>query len=354
MQFRDEVHRYLRDTAYARVCPLEREPALLRLPLLLIALLCLGLLTAGMVRGDELTRGQVVVRIAGTHYIRCSIDAAVAEVYVRPGDPVVPGQLLARLEAPALDRELALAELAEREATIAMLRAPNSAPLRAAVHDRAVERRAAALRHTSAELRAREAGVVSSLRAEVGARVHSGDIVLSVDTLDPTGAGSDARGPAPELVAYFPGTAAAQIEAGAAIRVRLGDRPEDTLWFEVSSVGRELVHPGSPREIAELAALDSGPQPAVAVVRGYLRPTPGEPTPVLYDGMIGEAELVLRERSLLRRGLESLGFVDRRPPPPGPDSGRPDQPLARRGGPAEAQPGPEPKPEPKPEPGGKR
>ncbi|NVB39686.1 biotin/lipoyl-binding protein [Pseudenhygromyxa sp. WMMC2535] len=281
-----------------------RSPAVLRLPLLAAGVLGMAIAAASLMAGDELSRGRAVLRAPGSTHLRAAAGANVESIEVAPGEAVEAGQLLARLDAPERERALSQARARAREAMLASLRSPNDAALERELRAARAEQAAAAVELAAFELRAPRVGVVSSLRAEVGARVEGGDIVA---TLAPDA--EDELAAPMELLAHFPGPAS--IEVGAVLKVDLakGGRGREPALFRVVSVSRDWIDPEDPRALTELgrsAGLEGAPHSVVAV-RARLERAPAGLE--LRDGMLGEAQLVLRERSALRRAAESLGFA---------------------------------------------
>lgn len=302
MEFREESLRHRRDEGAVRRRGQVVDPALLRWPSLLMASLLAVLLFSSFASHNEVSRGAIVTRVEGTAYLSALRTALVAEQRVSAGELVLEGQLLMRLEDESLQRELALSRQAFDDATVAMLRTPRDLASKQRVRDARFELRRREAESRTLEVRSPVDGRVSSVRVDRGLLVEAGDLLVTVGALE-----------APLLAtAWFPSHQAASIEAGDLLKSHFGEEGRPC-WFQITEVAREAVSPGAPRRRSGLwtgagEATESGSNVVVVEARrvqseGHCRE--------LVDGVRGQAEAVLRRRSVFGGVLEGLGLRTR-------------------------------------------
>jgi hypothetical protein len=302
VEFRAESIRHSRDDASIRRRGQVADPALLRWPSLLVASLIGALLFAAVASHDEVSRGSIVTRIESSAYLSALRTAQVGEQRVAAGDLVSEGQLLMRLEDESLERALRLSRQALDDATIAMLRNPRDAESRRRVRDAQF-----ALRRGEAEARALEVrspvdGRVSSIRVQRGVMVEAGDLLVTVGATE-----------APLLAtAWFPGHQAASIEVGGVLKSHFGEERRPC-WFRITEVAREAVSPGAPRRRSDpwSSPGDARASHDSVVVVEARRLGDERHCQELVDGVRGQAETVLRRRTVFEGVLEGLGLRTR-------------------------------------------
>lgn len=298
MDLRPEALAELTKESWARGTPSRRERAWLSGPLMSLGLLVLALALALVIPSPERVAGRGVVRTPGTLYLRSEAAGGIGRVAVAPGERVVAGQTLVELENPEITGELRRARRRYDEALAAMLRSPTQEPLRAELGRARVA--LWDLRDRVAALRVRSpiAGRVVSVRAREGGLVAASDIVATIarDQLDAA---------SPSLVATFPDATLGVIEEGTQLELVVDRSGQHRYVFVVRSVAREAISLQAPLQRHELAAPEGAD--SVLVVEAELVPgSAGEH--LLFDGMVGEVRALVRQRSLLERVAEAIGW----------------------------------------------
>ncbi|MFV8756270.1 efflux RND transporter periplasmic adaptor subunit [Nannocystaceae bacterium ST9] len=303
MDLRPEALAELGKESWARGTLDRRERAWFSVPAMSFGLLAIATALAFMIPSPERVSGRGVVRAPGSVYVRSEAAGAVAAIEVAPGDRVVEGQTLVRLDDPATEGELRRARHRYDEALAAMLRSPMNAALRSEVGNARIALADLRDRFAAQALRSPVAGEVISVRAREGGLVGASDIVATI-------ARTPVDGPAsPRLVATFPDATLGVIQAGTELELVVDRSGDHRYLFVVRSVSHEAISIQDPLQRHELASPERAD--SVLVVDAELVEDSGSARVVLFDGMVGEVRALVRERSLLERISEAMGWRSR-------------------------------------------
>ncbi len=231
----------------------------------------------------SLQRATVVARTAGN----------IASVDVAAGDRVGPGALIAQLDDV---KERADSERITREFETQLrnhMQDPSEPSADGAVRSLKLQLEQA---HTALDdrgIRATAAGVVSDVRLRPGQHVEPGDIAATV--VDGSGG--------LEVVALLPGEDRPQLAPNMTIRLELAGYRYAYQSLVIDSISPDVIAPIEARRVLGAEVADSlhlgGP---VVLVHGRLaKPTfevDGK-TYTYHDGMLGEAEVSVREERIL-------------------------------------------------------
>ena len=262
-------------------------------PMLLLLLAFLLVFTV-LARQHEYAGGPAVLRSGGRLELTALQAGSAEELLVAPGDRVKAGQLLVRFYSAQESAEVQRIGQELEAALLDRLRSPA---------DRSVERTLAALRaeHEAAlerleerSLRAPREGLVREIRVRPGQFTTPGEVVLSLEE----GAG------VLSVWAFLPGRYRPQLEAGMPLRLELEGYPYSYLHLGVKRVSPEVLGPTEARRFLPPGMADSlqlGSAPVV-LVEAQLKTDQIEADGLpltLHDGMIGRAEVRVREERLL-------------------------------------------------------
>ncbi|PRQ02528.1 hypothetical protein ENSA5_21730 [Enhygromyxa salina] len=266
-----------------------------------LGLLVLSGALALVIPSPERVSGRGVVRVPGTVYLRSEAAGGIAAMAIAPGDTVAAGQALVRLDDPETEGELRRARRRYDEALTAMLRSPLNEALRSEVGDARVALADLRDRQAALTLRSPAAGKVVSVRAREGGIVAASDIVATIAATESPGASR------PYLVASFPDATLGVIGEGTKLELVVERAGEHRHIFVVRSVSREAISIADPLQRHELASPEGSD--SVLVVEAEL--VDEAESSVLFEGMVGEVRALVRERSLLERITEAMGWRTR-------------------------------------------
>jgi membrane fusion protein (multidrug efflux system) len=250
--------------------------------------------------------GPAVVRLQTRSEVTASASGALTELTVAPGQAVVPGDLLARLDDRQARDELTRVEASWRAQLRARLLDPQDQATAASLVVLRGQRRDARAALAEREIRAPVGGVVSDLRIRSGQHIGVGEIVMSLVQAD------DAQ----RVVALMPGADSPRIGPGMPMRIELPGYPRAYQHLTISRVSGEVVGPSEVQRFLGPALADSltiaGP---MVLVEARL----AEPEFVVdgrryrfHDGMQARAEVRVDSRSLLEMLIPGLqGALDR-------------------------------------------
>ncbi|PRQ06683.1 HlyD family efflux transporter periplasmic adaptor subunit [Enhygromyxa salina] len=269
-----------------------------------LGLLLLAAALSLVIPSPERVSGRGVVRVPGTIYLRSEAAGGIHAIATSPGDSVVEGQALVQLHDPEIDGELRRARHRYDEALAAMLRSPTNPALRGEVGSARVALSDLRDRAAALTLRSPIDGDVISVRAREGGLVNASDIVATIGRRS-----ADDQDSRPYLVATFPDSTLGVIQVGTELELiveRAGDHRHIFVVRSVSSEAISIEDPLQRHELASAQASDS-----VLVVEAELAHDSGSAPVVLFDGMVGEVRALVRQRSLLVRISEAMGWRGR-------------------------------------------
>jgi biotin carboxyl carrier protein len=265
----------------------------------LLSVLGAALLYASVARVGDWSSGPAVVRLIGRREVTAALAATVTAVEVSPGERVVAGQPLVRLDDGPASAELARIGLAFELQLRNLLHDPGDPAAQQAVTALRADRARALADLEAYVLRAPTDTVVADVRASVGQVVAPGDVVVSL-----RGDGERA-----ELVALLPGDERPRIRAGMELRLEVDGYAHGPATASVERVEEDVVGSAEAMRLLGSAGGDlplSGP---VTLVHAELPVAFGGYT--LHDGMRGQAEVRVRSTSVLAAlvpALERLGL----------------------------------------------
>jgi len=220
-----------------------------------IGLLLLGFLWMALARVHQKASGQAVVKALRKITATASTAGVIRSVVVAQGDHVRAGDLLVQFYA--------------------------------ATGSTTMER-------VNQEVRAPSDGVVSDIRVHAGQAISAGDQIASVV--------DDASGY--ELISFFPGYYAPQLHPGMKVVLKVNGYPESHEILAMNHVGAEVIGPREAqqyagRESSDAALQVTGPVVSVRAALTARSFEAGEDSYRYYDGMTGEAEVVVHSEPLL-------------------------------------------------------
>ncbi|MGH1347861.1 MAG: HlyD family efflux transporter periplasmic adaptor subunit [Nannocystales bacterium] len=260
----------------------------------------LGLLSAllvaaaAWVSSPEYVSGRALIRFDGVAFARASSGGAIESVFVRPGQWVEKGELLARTEATTAQHAHARARAEYGDAVRAMLRAPADLAARERVgqHVHALARARATL--ASTEVRAPSAGHVQAVRVGAGQAIEAGQVVCTLA----------AETQSARVVAFLPGNARPKLSPDAPLLLTFDRYPDAKVRLRAEHISNGSL---SPREVEALADArvtgdEHGSIALGAPTDTVVHDNRGRPLQ-LFDGMTARVEVMVHERSLLERLL---------------------------------------------------
>jgi len=280
-----------------RVTPLWLVPAGWSVAVFLFV----GLVIFAFAEVDHYSKGIGIVRAGDRVSLVCRESGTLEEVLVGPGDPVVAGQVLARLDSRDLRAEHDRLDAEFHAQLRNRMRDPSDERAGQGVLTLRGQLEVAESRVRQREVQAPHAGFVADVRVRPGQPCGPGDTVLTMSR------------PAEqmELVALLPGDDRPQLGPGSMIRFELPGYRHDYQWFRVTEVDDAVI---GPTEAARLLGPDIAdlvpPEGARVVVRAAIpRETfVADGTSYAYhDGMYGDAEVRLRREPLLQLLLPGSG-----------------------------------------------
>lgn len=267
---------------------------------LLLAIFATAMVYAALGSLHEYARGVAVVRSTGQTEVTSTVPGTVNSVEVVPGQRVVAGQLLVRLDSA---REVAELERIQREFEIALLgrlEDPTNPASESSLGRLAAQKRFAEARLEARWLRASGDGTVGDLRVRAGQSIEPGQAVLTLRRGD---AGL-------YLVVLFPGHYRPLIAPGMPLRLELTGYGYAYQHLVVEQVGDQVLGPAEARRFLGAGISDAVvlAGPVVLVVARLARETfeSGGELYSYHDGILGTAEVRVRSERLLTMLLPGL------------------------------------------------
>ena len=260
-----------------------------------------GLLFAATAELGEYAQGVAVVRRADRVLVTATHPGIIEEIAVTPGQHVVRGQLLARLDDHSERAEHQRLQREYEERLVEYLREPSNAGLRQRLAALDEAREAAADRLASLAVVAPAEGVVSDLRAQPSQAVTPGDVLVSLER--ETGG--------VELIGLFPGhTRPLLVSRESEVILELEGFPDTRREVRISAVADEVIGPAEAlrvlgREREGSLALE-GPVVVVSVKLDEDSIEVDGERYRLYDGMLGTMEAKLRTATILEHLIPAL------------------------------------------------
>jgi Biotin-lipoyl like/HlyD family secretion protein len=255
--------------------------------------LLVGLVIAAFAEVDHYSTGIGIVRAGNRKSLICRESGTLEEVLVDPGDRVVAGQVLARLDAADLRAELARLDAEFHAQLRNRMREPSDEHAGQGVLTLRGELEVAQSRVREREIRAPHDGVVADLRGRPGQPCGPGDTVLTMTRPDEP----------MELIALLPGDDRPQLGSSSMIRFELPGYHHEYQWFQVTGVDDAVI---GPTEAARVLGRDTADVVPHEGARVLVRATIPRDTFVAdgisyayHDGMYGQAEVRLRREPLL-------------------------------------------------------
>ena len=248
---------------------------------------------------SEYASGPAVVRLSERVEINARVPGIVSEILVAPGDRVVAGQLLGRLES---SREAAEVEKLRRNLKLRLverLRDFNAESALSGLDALEEEKRLAEARLALFSFRAPQDGVLGDVLLRSGKFIDAGQPAFTVI--------STAAGETPSVLALLPGRYRPLLDVGSSVRVRLNGYPGADQRVTINEVSDSIVSPREARFVAGLTiAEEAGSVAGFVLVRASL---PADSFEVsgrrykYYDGLTGTAEVPVRKRRLVSQFL---------------------------------------------------
>lgn len=260
-----------------------------------------ALVFASTARIGEYAQGVAVVRREGRQVATSTVAGIVQSIEVRPGERVVAGQVLVRLDDAAQRAELERVEREYQQRLVELLREPGDEARRERLAALDGQLQLAQARLAERSVLASQAGVVSDVRVRPSQAVGPGDAVASIE-----------RDSAETLViGLFPGHYRPLLgDAETELYLELAGFPDTRQRVEIRSVADEVVGPVEAMRYLgrdrEGALTPSGP--VVVVVSELPSETfvSDETEYRVYDGMQGVLEVELRSATLIETLIPAL------------------------------------------------
>lgn len=272
--------------------PLRLSPGWLNWAFYLLAGVLLAVAVFVLVaKTPHYARGPAVVRAEDPAEVTAPEGGRVTAIAVEVGDRVRAGQRLLALDQ---DRELKefrrIAAAFDRQ-LVNRLREPADPAAAELLAGLRLQREAALDRLRSRVLVAPSAGWVRNLRVRPGQNLSPGDLVLSLSS----------RREAAEVVAFLPAEYRPLLRRGLPMRLRVSTAAFGERTLVLSGVEQDILGPAEARRIlgrtySESINLSGPVVVAYARIEGARAPTDSA---LLYDGMVGVAEVLVRRERLI-------------------------------------------------------
>lgn len=276
-----------------------------------LAVVVAGLVFAATARVGEYARGVAVVRVEGRQVATSTVSGIVQTIEVQPGQRVVAGQVLVRLDDATQRAELDRVEREYEQRLVELLREPADEARRERLAALDGQLELASARVDERTVTAARDGSVSDVRVRPGQPVAPGDVVASVE--------QDAAETV--VVGLFPGHYRPLFQQ--AIRPARSESDQSRLYLELAgfpdsrqevvlrSVADEVVGPvEAMRYLGRDRAGALAPSGPVVIVVTVLPSDTFVSDDIeyrVYDGMQGTLEVELRSETLLDMLLPTLG-----------------------------------------------
>jgi biotin carboxyl carrier protein len=268
-----------------------------------LAVVVAGLVFAATARVGEYARAVAVVHREGRQVATATVSGVVQSIEVRPGQRVVAGQVLVRLDDATQRAELDRIEREYEQRLVELLREPADEGRRQQLAGLDGQRELAAARVAERTVTAASEGVVSDVRVRPGQPVSPGDAVATVEQ-------ETAR---TVVVGLFPGHYRPMLErrdASLRLHLELAGFPDSRREVAIRSVADEVVGPvEAMRYLGRDHAGALAPSGPVVIVVTELPSDTFVSDDVeyrVYDGMQGTLEAELRSETLLDMLLPDL------------------------------------------------
>lgn len=259
-----------------------------------LAVVVAGLVFASTARVGEYAQGVAVVRREGRQVVTSTVAGIVQTIEVQPGQHVVAGQVVIRLDDASERAELERVEREYEQRLVELLREPTDEARRERLAGLEGQLQQAAARVEARTLSAARAGLVSDVRVRPGQAVAPGDAVVSIEqdvaeTL---------------VVGLFPGHFRPLLEdAEPRLFLELAGFPDSRQEVALRSVADEVVGPVEAMRYLgrdrEGALMPSGPVVVVVSVLPFDTFVSDDTEYRVYDGMQGTLEVELRSQTLI-------------------------------------------------------
>ncbi len=252
-------------------------------------------------RVGEYAQGPAVVRREGRAVITSAASGTLQDIEVKPGQHVVAGQVLVRLDDATQRAELSRLEREHQQRLVEFLRDPEDAVRREKLTSLDAQRQSAAARLREREVRAPETGVVSDVRVRSGQLVAPGDAVVSLE-----------RDSAQTIVVgLFPGHYRPLLtEADERLELELEGFADSRIDVVVRSVADEVVGPAEAMRYLgpdrEGALSLGGPVVVVETVLPQDTFVADDTEYRVFDGMQGVLKAKLRSATILETLIPAL------------------------------------------------
>jgi biotin carboxyl carrier protein len=260
-----------------------------------LAVVLAGLVGASTARVGEYAQGVAVVRREGRQVTTSTVAGIVQTIEVQPGQRVVAGQVLIRLDDTSERAELERVEREYEQRLVELLREPTDEARRERLAGLDGQLQQASARVDARTLSAARAGLVSDVRVRPGQPVAPGDAVVAIE-----------QDSAETLVVgLFPGHVRPLLEGDAEPRLflELAGFPDSRQEVAIRSVADEVVGPVEAMRYLgrdrEGALTPSGPVVVVVSVLASDTFVSDETEYAVYDGMQGTLEVELRSQTLI-------------------------------------------------------
>ena len=268
----------------------------------LVGLLILAALFSLLGKVDTYVAGPAVVRVEGRREVTASAGGNLAEILVHPGDHVVKGEALLRLDDLAERDQLASATQEFELELLRRLDDPGGAPSPALSQLRA-RRDLAAAQLQGRIIRSPIAGVVGDLRLRSGERLNPGEQAATVVQ-------ESARY---SVTAWLPGESRPFLHRGLPLRLELKGFPYAHIEASIDALGDEVVGPVEARRYLGQNGSDIVPlSGAVVFVHATLETehflADGRKQS-FFDGMQATAEASLHQERILFSLIPSLRLL---------------------------------------------
>ncbi len=270
---------------------------------LLLVMVLVSIVGLAVARTGRYAAGQAIVRAQGRTEVVAPIEGSLTAIDVQPGEVVEAGQVLARLDDRAAQRELARRQRAFEQQLRRRLHDPADPSGASALAALRQQRDAAADALARLQIRAPVAGRVADVRLRPGQSIRPGEpLLVLVDDTRPL-----------EVVALLPGHQRPELRPGMTLRLELWGYPNEYQALTVEAVDEQVVGPAEAQRLLGPQIADSLPmQGALAVVRASL-PAHAFETELgprrYHDGMQGSVELRLRDEPVVFALLPALAHL---------------------------------------------
>jgi biotin carboxyl carrier protein len=257
---------------------------------------------AGLAHVHQYAEGAAVVQFTGRSEVIAREAGTIALLDAARGQPVHPGQVLARLYDADQVGQLKTLETEFESKLVAYLQSPADPAAKQALGQIRSSRDSARLGVEARTIRAPHAGTVKEVKVRNGQRVEPGTVVLSII--------ERASAEGLKVIAFLPGDDRPRLRAHQPLRLTLPGYRGAEITSEVRAISEVLGAAEARTRFLGDRLGDSVPLVgAVVVVEARLSSPAFEADGEhfdLHDGMIGRAEVKMQSRSLLESLIPGL------------------------------------------------